>query len=112
MIPASAELSPSPSSVTNGIRYYGSHLLEISGGLRRGDRVTVGEELGKVGSSDNAKGLRPHLHFGISHPTSPTDWQTRRGLVAPFEYLNAWRRGEQVTPRVTKARSPSCTPAR
>jgi murein DD-endopeptidase MepM/ murein hydrolase activator NlpD len=83
----------------DGIRYYGSHLSAVADGIKRGVRVHAGQLLGLVGKSGNAANTTPHLHFGISHPTYPEDWLTRRGELDPYPYLVAWSRGEDVTPR-------------
>jgi murein DD-endopeptidase MepM/ murein hydrolase activator NlpD len=83
----------------DGIRYYGSHLSEIASGIRGGVKVEAGQLLGLTGKSGNARNTPPHLHFGISHPTYPEDWKTRRGELDPYPYLVAWSRGEDVTPR-------------
>jgi murein DD-endopeptidase MepM/ murein hydrolase activator NlpD len=82
----------------DGVRYYGSHLSSIAPGIEPGARVTAGQRLGASGRSGNAAGTDPHLHFGISRPTAADDWQTRRGEVDPFRYLQAWERGEDLTP--------------
>lgn len=82
----------------DGVRYYGSHLYALDAPIRRGVRVTAGQFLGWVGMSGNAAGTLPHLHFGISHPTYPEDWQTRRGEIDPYPYLLLWLDGQNVTP--------------
>jgi murein DD-endopeptidase MepM/ murein hydrolase activator NlpD len=82
----------------DGWRYYGSHLSGVAEGITPGVRVEAGQLLGWTGKSGNARGTPPHLHYGISRPTTPDDWQTRRGEVPPYEYLRAWQRGEMVTP--------------
>lgn len=82
----------------DGVRYYGSHLSEVAEGIEPGVRVQAGQLLGLTGDTGNAKGTDPHLHFGISRPTTPDDWQVRRGEVWPQKYLAAWKRGENVTP--------------
>ena len=82
----------------DGVRYYGSHLSEITAGLAVGQRVRVGAILGLTGKSGNARYTPPHLHFGISPPTTPDDWQVRRGQVSPYLYLKAWQNGESLTP--------------
>jgi murein DD-endopeptidase MepM/ murein hydrolase activator NlpD len=87
----------------DGIRYYGSHLSAVADGIKRGVRVEAGQLLGLTGKSGNAAGTTPHLHFGISHPTYPEDWLTRRGELDPYPYLVAWSRGEDVTPRFPTA---------
>ena len=83
----------------DGLRYYGSHLLKIADGIETGQHVTTGQLLGYIGESGNAHGTVSHLHFGISHPTYPEDWKTRRGEIDPFPYLNAWAAGINITPR-------------
>lgn len=92
----------------DGNRYYGSHLLDVVQRIAPGVRVAAGDQIGRVGSSGNARGISAHLHFGISRPTSPDDWRVRRGEVSPYDYLNAWKAGRAVTPDVPGARTPSC----
>jgi murein DD-endopeptidase MepM/ murein hydrolase activator NlpD len=87
----------------DGVRYYGSHLSAIARGIRQGVHVEAGQLLGRVGQSGNAANTPPHLHFGISHPTYPEDWKTRRGELDPYPYLVAWSRGENVTPQFPTA---------
>lgn len=82
----------------DGWRYYGSHLSGIAEGIAPGVPVVAGQLLGYVGQSGNARGKTPHLHFGISRPTYPGDWVTRRGEIDPFPYLNAWLNGFDLTP--------------
>jgi len=85
----------------DGVRYYGSHLLRLAEGIEPGVRVTAGQVLGYVGMTGNAGGTLPHVHFAISPPTTPEDWKTRRGVIDPYPYLEAWRRGESLTPQLT-----------
>jgi len=82
----------------DNVRYYGSHLSAVERGIYPGVRVIVGQILGYVGHSGDARTTPSHLHFGISHPTSPEDWHARRGEVDPFPFLVAWRDGHNVTP--------------
>lgn len=81
----------------DGVRYYGSHLRLVLPGIRAGNRVTVGQPLGQVGDTGSAKGTGCHLHFGISAPCGPGDWQRRRGQVWPQKYLDAWKVGRQLS---------------
>jgi beta-lactamase class A len=83
----------------DGWRYYGSHLSGVAAGIEVGVRVTAGQLLGWTGNSGNARWTDPHLHYGISRPTFPEDWQTRRGEISPYVSLQAWQRGEQRTPQ-------------
>ncbi len=94
----------------DGVRYYGSHLVAVVPNLIPGMRVDTGQLLGYVGNSGDARGGRFHLHFGISHPTLRGDWQVRRGEINPYLYLQAWQRGEDVTPNVPGAATPTPTP--
>ncbi len=82
----------------DGVRYYGSHLLQIADGIAPGARVRAGDLLGLSGDSGDARGVESHVHFGISHPTTADDWATRRGEIAPYRYLRAWQRGERLAP--------------
>ncbi len=42
-------------------------------GIAEGDYVTPKTVLGYVGTSGNAQGTPPHLHFGVYTPTGPID---------------------------------------
>ena len=44
-----------------------------------GERVHVGDVLGYVGTTGNARGGPPHLHFGI--------YASGRGSVDPLPYI-------------------------
>ena len=86
----------------DGIRYYGSHLSAIMQGIIPGARVVAGQILGFIGHTGDARSTPSHLHFGISHPTYPEDWHSRRGEVDPFPFLEAWLEGHNVTPPLPK----------
>lgn len=45
--------------------YYYAHLEKYAENLKIGDEVTTDTILGYVGTSGNAKGTPPHLHFGV-----------------------------------------------
>lgn len=83
---------------SDGVRYYGSHLQSIAPDLQVGMQVTAGQLLGYTGKTGSAQGTPAHLHFGISRPTTPTDWQARRGEISPYPYLQAWQKGEMRAP--------------
>lgn len=80
----------------DGWRYYGSHLDSVAPDIRVGHRVVSGQVLGLTGSSGNARGTSPHLHFGISRPSTPGDWKTRRGEIAPYDYLKLWQAADGI----------------
>ena len=78
----------------DGVRYYGSHLSAIDPAIVVGGHVNVGQPLGKVGTTGDARGIACHLHFGISPPCGVGDWQVRRGEIQPAPYLDKWRAGD------------------
>ena len=85
---------------TDGVRYYGSHLRTIVRSVQPGVSVKAGQILGTIGSTGSARGTSPHLHFGISWPTptQPNVWWVRRGVVLPWKYLEAWNKGQDLSP--------------
>jgi murein DD-endopeptidase MepM/ murein hydrolase activator NlpD len=85
----------------DGVRYYGSHLVEVTVGIEAGVRVHAGQRLGSVGHTGNANNVC-HLHFGLSplcHQTG--DWWIRRGVIWPAEFLDAWRKKTNKSPIAT-----------
>jgi murein DD-endopeptidase MepM/ murein hydrolase activator NlpD len=85
---------------TDGVRYYGSHLRTVVRSIQPGVSVKAGQILGTIGSTGSARGTSPHLHFGISWPTptQPNVWWVRRGVVLPWKYLEAWNKGQDLSP--------------
>jgi murein DD-endopeptidase MepM/ murein hydrolase activator NlpD len=62
----------------SGARYFYGHLSEwtlklISATAEKPLLVHAGDELGKVGTSGNAEGREPHLHFQIRRGSAVTD---------------------------------------
>lgn len=53
--------------------YYYAHFDSYAPGIAEGDYVTPQTVLGYVGTSGNAQGTPPHLHFGVYTPTGPID---------------------------------------
>jgi murein DD-endopeptidase MepM/ murein hydrolase activator NlpD len=82
----------------DGVRYYGSHLSVLEARIKPGLRIEAGAPVGKVGHTGSARGVAPHLHFGLSWPTRPGVWWVRRGVVPPAPFLRAWQAGEQRSP--------------
>ncbi|MEI6811190.1 MAG: M23 family metallopeptidase [Actinomycetes bacterium] len=82
----------------DGVRYYASHLMQVEVGIEPGVQVTVGQVLGKLGDSGDAKGTAPHVHFGISWQTPADIWWVRRGELFPWKYLDAWKTGKDLSP--------------
>ncbi len=80
------------------VRYYGSHLAQVTVGIEAGVRVRAGQQIGTVGRTGNANNVC-HLHFGISPPCQRTgDWWIRRGVVWPAPFLNGWRKKISKSP--------------
>jgi peptidoglycan LD-endopeptidase LytH len=46
-------------------RHYYAHLDDWEKGLESGDLVAPGDRLGSVGTTGNARGTPPHLHYGV-----------------------------------------------
>ncbi len=67
--------------------YYYAHLDRYANGIEVGDRVTTRTVLGYVGTTGNAQGTPPHLHFGI---------YTFTGAINPLPLLT-----DRVAPTVT-----------
>lgn len=61
-----------------GYRHYYAH-LEDYGRFKEGDLVLPGDTIGFVGTSGNARGTPPHLHYGI--------YRFEGGAVNPYLYL-------------------------
>lgn len=62
-----------------------AHLSEI--GVKKGDFVSAGQELGKTGATGNASAKYPHLHFEIRSNPSERLGRGLDGRVDPAEVL-------------------------
>ncbi len=101
----------------DGVRYLGGHLDSIADDVKPGLKVNAGKTLGKVGNSGNARDTGSNLYFAISWKTAPTYWWVRRGMVKPWDYLDAWRKGnktlspkeETLKTREKLGETPPCT---
>ena len=82
----------------DGVRYYGSHFSKIYPKIVSGYRIEVGELMARVGTSGDAAGTAPPVHFGISWPTDAGIWWVRRGMIYPWKYLDAWKAGKDLSP--------------
>jgi murein DD-endopeptidase MepM/ murein hydrolase activator NlpD len=76
------------SVISSGGRvYYYAHLDSYAKGIEVGNRVSTRTVLGYVGTTGNAQGTPPHLHFGI---------YTLTGAINPLPLLT-----DRVAPTVT-----------
>jgi murein DD-endopeptidase MepM/ murein hydrolase activator NlpD len=80
---------------TAGNEFYYAHLSAYSPLAAAGKTVKAGDVLGFVGSSGDADGGVPHLHFEI-HPVDLLHLGYD-GAVAPYPFLIAWRRADDVS---------------
>src|SRR5690349_6321149 len=72
--------------------YYYAHLDAYARGLQIGDPVNTRTVLGYVGTTGNAQGTPPHLHFGI---------YTSSGAINPLPLLSDRTAQPASAPRVT-----------
>lgn len=80
----------------DGVRYYMAHFDEVEPSLEPGIRVSAGQAVGTMGETGRSSAC--HLHFSISPPCPGKEWSVRRGVVWPYPYLDAWERGDQLSP--------------
>lgn len=78
------------------VRYYFSHLGRLM--VKKGQRVESGQKIGTVGDSGNAKVTLCHLHFGISRICPMSEQNLLRGEIWPQPYLDAWKKGINLSP--------------
>jgi murein DD-endopeptidase MepM/ murein hydrolase activator NlpD len=67
---------------SDGTFFYLAHLSAVADGIRDGTPVLLGQVVGFVGDSGNARGGVPHLHFEV-HPRGG-------GAVPPKPYVDRW----------------------
>jgi murein DD-endopeptidase MepM/ murein hydrolase activator NlpD len=79
---------------SQGNEFYYAHLSAFTPLARNGHRVKAGEVIGFVGSTGDAEGTPPHLHFEV-HPYQLL-FMGYDGAVDPTSYLEAWRRLRDV----------------
>ena len=61
-----------------GDRHYYAHLSSVAD-IRTGQRIAPGDVLGTVGTTGNARGTPPHLHYGL--------YRRANGAINPFPLL-------------------------
>ena len=64
----------------DGVQYYYAHMDSIAEGLENGSRITVGQVVGAVGNTGDARGGSAHLHFEIRNAWTP---------INPYPHLQA-----------------------
>ncbi len=95
-----------------GANYYYAHLdsqLVVSG-----QRVRVGDTVGLIGNTGNARTTPPHLHFGVYSrgPTDPLPWVRPLGRSLPelrvaTDVIGAWTRTASEGARLRASPQPS-----
>jgi hypothetical protein len=91
-----------------GNEFYYAHLSAYSPLAVNGRQVKAGDVLGFMGKTGDAEFSAVHLHFEI-HPVSLLA-QGYDGAVAPYPFLNAWRRAQDVSFDAGRAYLPSGGP--
>ena len=81
----------------DGVRYFFSHLGRVK--VLKNQRVAAGDWIGVMGSSGNARVTRCHTHFGMSRVCQLAEVYLLQGEIWPQRYLDAWKKGEQLSPR-------------
>jgi peptidoglycan LD-endopeptidase LytH len=79
-----------------GRTYYYAHLASYAPHIAEGDYVTTQTVLGYVGTTGNAAGTPPHLHFGVYAPG---------GAINPLPLLNDRPKEKKPTPATKPARA-------
>jgi murein DD-endopeptidase MepM/ murein hydrolase activator NlpD len=77
-----------------GNEFYYAHLSAYSPLAVEGNDVEAGDVIGFVGNTGDAEFSAPHLHFEI-HPAAMVGLGYD-GVVAPYPFLLAWRRAEDI----------------
>ena len=88
-----------------GNTFYYAHLSAFSPNAVNRNEVKAGEVLGFVGTTGDAAGTPPHLHFEIHHVTL-LGLGYDESAVPPYPYLIAWRRLEDVSFAATAGWAP------
>jgi murein DD-endopeptidase MepM/ murein hydrolase activator NlpD len=68
------------------ITYY-AHLDAYVTGLKEGQQLRPGDQIGTVGFTGNADPAAPHLHFAIMQTTPDADWWEPATAINPYPIL-------------------------
>jgi hypothetical protein len=68
----------------HGMYHYYAHLNSVA--VQTGQRVRAGQRLGGVGTTGNARGTDPHLHYSLN-----PDGTSEKTSVNPYQFLTARR---------------------
>lgn len=88
-----------------GIQYFYAHLSAFEPGIEVGTRVKVGQVIGYVGDTGNARGTIPHVHFEYQPdgvPAPPKPWVDRWLKIAERRALELARDVTGKKPRVER----------
>jgi peptidoglycan LD-endopeptidase LytH len=72
------------------ITYY-AHLDAYVAGLREGQELRAGQQIGTVGATGNADPGAPHLHFAIMQTTPDAAWWEPATAINPYPLLTGRR---------------------
>ena len=64
----------------DGVQYYYAHMDSIAEGLAVGSRISVGQVVGAIGNTGDARSASPHVHFEIRNAWTP---------INPYPHLQA-----------------------
>ena len=78
----------------HGNQFYYAHLSAFSPLATNGRRVRAGDVIGFVGTTGDAAGTPPHLHFEI-HPLGLL-YLGYDGVINPWPWLVAWKRLDDI----------------
>jgi murein DD-endopeptidase MepM/ murein hydrolase activator NlpD len=91
-----------------GNQFYYAHLSAFTPLAVNNAHVDAGDVLGFVGNTGDALGTPYHLHFEI-HPVELLGYGYD-GVVAPYEYLLAWKRLEDLRFGIAAGWAPAASP--
>jgi murein DD-endopeptidase MepM/ murein hydrolase activator NlpD len=91
-----------------GNQFYYAHLSAFTPLAVNNAHVNAGDVLGFVGNTGDAATTPPHLHFEI-HPVELLGYGYD-GVVAPYEYLVAWKRLQDLRFAAAAGWAPAAAP--